>query len=236
MEPQDDPGPGERYEQIPWEQLVTGPSDDRRRWLVIGGSALALVAVVAFLAGSRPPPAPPAVAATATVPPPPPPTVVPESAPTTVTEAAPPSEADLRAAAPPTDLVSLVADHVAGLWGLEADAVGVRSVGDGLFLATVALPTGEGLATDYAMEVGARLEAGALVVDHLHPVPVVDAATEVPDPVADAVADAVAAWDGATVTDIGRDADGWWAEVAIGEVGRSVLIRPSVPTGLGSGG
>ena len=246
------PGPDERFERIPWEQLMADATGgDRRRWMVGAGAAVAVVGIVAFLLGSggatAPDAAPAAPAPAASTVPAPPPT---EPLPVLASEAdlmAPPPVADdavvpaleayLTAAfSSPTTAVEHVrvepeggADFRATLTIVEVGPTGRRPLEPiGLSLRAVASPTGltlERLAPERSMQV------------------VVPAATDevadLTDPVRDALVVALEPWPGALVEAVGNDAGRWWARVGIplpsgGHL--PVTVWPDLVVGLGAGG
>ncbi|MEX1287577.1 MAG: hypothetical protein AB1Z57_06535 [Acidimicrobiia bacterium] len=246
-------GPDERYERIPWEQLMPPPGGDRRRWLLGGAAALVVVAVVGFSLGAagKPTPAPTALPPPTTlavsVPPPPPgdpntpmPANPPAEAPLapSPTSAPLPTEADLRAEPSSDPVADALAAHLASVWTTEAttvDHVSVRRLADGRYRAVLAAaelgPSGRRPLDPIGMVAAARLAGNEVVVDHLQPidVPAVAVATPqgavgtVPDPVRDAIASAIAPWPTATVAAVGMDAGRWWVEAVVALPGGSTV-------------
>lgn len=235
----------ERYEKIPWDQLMQSGIGPARRTVWMGGAALVVVGVLAFLAGSRAIPPLPAAAA-----PPPTSTTVPSPA----DEPAPPlpSEADLRA--PDGGTAAAIELHLADAWtapGVWVDDVGVESLGDGSWLAAVSLL--EVVDGDYRRvpPIGLSLRVstggGRVTVESIEPVVIPEvvfaapagAVDTIPDPVRDALVDALEPWPGAAIGRAGSDAGRWWADVSLplpGGGSVSTVVWPELPVGLGSGG
>lgn len=242
------PGPDERYERIPWEQLMAeATGGDRRRWMVMGVVAIAIVGVVAFMLGSG------GTAAAPTEPALPAPTV--DTAPSSTTVATVVTEADLVAVADPDPTVA---------GGLESyltmafsgpttvvDRVEVRGLGGSDYEATVELSEVTDLGVRPLAPVGVAVRANAsesgVVVDRLQPLAAAGVTTpgtggrvtEVPEPIREGLFAAMAPWPGAVVNAAGSDAGRWWAEVALplpsgGSL--TVVVWPELVVGLGSGG
>lgn len=242
------PGPDERYERIPWEQLMADATGgDRRRWMLLGVGAVVVVGVIAFLLGSGGPTAAPIE--TAATPPPSPSVPAPTTPATTLTEA---------------DLVSLADPDPGVVAGLESylsaafsgpsttvDLVEVRGLGGSGYEALVEMSevtdAGSRPLPPFALEIRAHASETGIVLDQLQPLPaarvttpgVGGQVTEVPEPVREGLLSAVSPWPGAVINAAGMDAGRWWAEVGLSLPGGgslTVVLWPELVVGLGSGG